>query len=176
MVWNVQKKLRDSKFNGSIVFSTTSEDFAIDAFKVRATDYLLKPYIYESIERTLDLLLKNNSNKLKSIEITSNYEKINIHLCDIYYIETTGRNTVIYTNDKQIKTIKTMQYFDDLLCSETNFYRCHRCCIVNFSHIIKCLDNCFEFDNNAQVFFKTRNKKETKNAFFEYQFNSLNNI
>ena len=170
------QKLRDKQFNGSIVFSTTSQDFAIDAFKVRATDYLVKPYKYEAVEKTLNFLLSHNLKKLKSIEINSNYEKRNICLCDIYYIETTGRNTVIYTKNEQIRTIKTMQYFDDLLCKEKNFYRCHRCCIVNFSHISKCLDNCFEFNNNAQVFFKTRNKKETKNAYYDYQFDSLNNM
>lgn len=170
------KKLRESGFEGSIVFTTTSEEFALDAFKVRASDYLVKPYQFEQFSATMDIVIGRLAAQLKQIEVNSNYEKRTVYLRDIYYIETIGRNTVIYTKDESFKTIRTLQNFTDILCSEKNFYRCHRCCIVNFNHIIKCNEDHFEFENGAKIFFKTRNKAETKNAYYNYHFSTLDNV
>lgn len=169
------KKIREVGFKGSIVFSTSSEEFALDAFKVRASDYLVKPYEYKQFSETMDIVMEKLAAQLKQIEVNSNYEKRTVYLRDIYYIETIGRNTVIHTKDESFKTIKTLQNFTDILCGEKNFYRCHRCCIVNFNHIIKCNEDHFEFENGDKIYFKTRNKAETKNAYYNYHFSTLNN-
>ena len=39
-----------------LVFITTSRDYAIDSYQVRAGGYLLKPFSYDDFEQTLLLL------------------------------------------------------------------------------------------------------------------------
>lgn len=170
------KNLRQLGFGGQIVFITTSNEFAVDAFRVHALDYIAKPFVFADFSESMDIIMSKNSKLLKHIEITSNYEKRIVCLKDIYSIQTEGRNTVVLTKDESLKTIKTLQYYTDLLNNEKNFYRCHRCCIVNFNHIIKCNDNNYEFDNGSKVYLKTRNKAEAKNAYYDFQFTSLDKI
>lgn len=145
------QKLRAMGCDSKIIFTTTSKDFALDAFKVHATDYMVKPYTYESFCETMNVIMKSVLENLKHIEITSNYEKHIIYLKDIYYIETQGRNTVLFTKGNKFCTIRTMQNFTDELCGEKNFFRCHRCCIVNFQHITGCQDDYYKFDNGSKV-------------------------
>lgn len=41
---DVARELRDHHSRAEIIFLTTSDEFAVEAFEVKATDYLLKPF------------------------------------------------------------------------------------------------------------------------------------
>lgn len=48
------KELRDGKNPAEIIFLTTSDDFAVDAFAVKATDYVVKPFTQRQFNRAMD--------------------------------------------------------------------------------------------------------------------------
>lgn len=50
----VAQELRKFSSSTEIIFLTTSDEFAMDAFAVKATDYLLKPFTQSQFNQAMD--------------------------------------------------------------------------------------------------------------------------
>ena len=83
------KKIKEYREDAVIIFTTTSKEFAIDAFGVRAYDYLLKPLekkqVFDCINRLLNELkfAQKTFCKIKTNDLTIT----SINIKDIAYIE-----------------------------------------------------------------------------------------
>lgn len=132
-----------------IIFTTAFNQYAINAFRLSAIDYLLKPIneqqLLESVEKikqqiqlktaqeqlkALSQNLKPNEKQVICIPIQNGYDYINIH--DIEYLEADGSYVHLFLMDKKQKTVsKNLKYFEQILESFTNFVRVHRSFIIN---------------------------------------------
>ena len=74
---NVAKELRAIGATAKIVFLTTSVEFALDSYSVKAADYLVKPVTYERMSAVLDELMEQLRAEPKSvlIKIAGGYRK-----------------------------------------------------------------------------------------------------
>ena len=125
-----------------IVFITAYKDYAVDAFEIKAFDYLLKPYSESRIKNLLKsliniknektILIKNNN--LKKITVNIDERLYVISLNDIDYIEASEKETLIFSNQKKYVSRIKISKWEDML-KENNFYRCHRSFIVNLDKI-----------------------------------------
>lgn len=70
------RMLRQFDENCILVFVTTSPDYALDGFKVRAMHYLVKPFSSVELERLLTEILERLPNNDQYIEIKSRGEDI----------------------------------------------------------------------------------------------------
>ena len=78
-----------------IIFITAYKDYAVDAFEVKAFDYLLKPYSEERIRNLLKSLVStksvdnilNRNTSLKKITINMDEKIYVLSLSDVDYIE-----------------------------------------------------------------------------------------
>ena len=134
-----------------IVFTTAFKDFAVDAFKVNALDYLLKPLTVSDVRDAVDRYEKNfietsggNSDSILDTENTSSSEKkliistkkgfevLNIN--EIIYCKAEESYTHFYTNDGAILSSKT---FRDSCVNlvEPTFIRVHKSYIVNVDYV-----------------------------------------
>ncbi len=127
-----------------IVFITAYKDYAVDAFEIKAFDYLLKPYSEDRIRKLLkSVTVPPTSNKVSGRN--SNLNKItlnidgNLHIIslnDIDFIEAFEKETYIFSKGKKyVSKIKISKW--EKLLSEYNFYRCHRSYIINLDKIIE---------------------------------------
>jgi two-component system, LytTR family, response regulator len=144
-----------TKRNFDIIFVTAYNQFAINAIKISAFDYLLKPIQEEelaiSINRfkekfetsknlnTIDKLEILNEN-LKSTHpkklIIQNHQGIYyFELETIFYLEASGMYTIVHSKEGQFVASKPLKDFESLLSS--NFFRIHRSYIVNCDYITK---------------------------------------
>ena len=125
-----------------IVFITAYKDYAVDAFEIKAFDYLLKPYSESRIKNLLKsliniknektILIKNNN--LKKITVNIDERLYVISLNDIDYIEASEKETLIFSNQKKyVSRIKISKW--KAMLKGNNFYRCHRSFIVNLDKI-----------------------------------------
>lgn len=147
--FDVLKALRD--FHPHIIFTTAFEKYAIQAFRVSAVDYLLKPLDGDELvaavrkyeERTpgirtnekLELLLSNlyHTNKRICVPVVNGIVILNVS--DIIYCEADSNYTTIFLNDQQKITVaKTLKEFDEML-NGFNFFRIHQSLLVNLSYI-----------------------------------------
>ncbi len=128
--------------NIKIVFITAYKDYAVDAFEIKAFDYLLKPYSENRIRSLLKSLvniktevtssIKNNN--LKKITVNIDEKLYVLSLDDIDYIEAAEKETLIFSNQKKyISKVKISKWEEMLLGN--NFYRCHRSFIINLDKI-----------------------------------------
>ena len=144
------EELVEENIQCQIVFTTASNQYAINAFRLSAIDYLLKPIseqqLLESVEKIRQhVLLKTAKEQLKAlsqnlkptekqvicIPIQNGYDYINIH--DIEYLEADGSYVHLFLKDKKQKTVsKNLKYFEQALDLFSNFVRVHRSFIINF--------------------------------------------
>jgi two-component system LytT family response regulator len=135
--------------NFSVIFTTAYNQYAIQAFKLSAIDYLLKPIEPEDLENAVERfikqeskqdfkLLKNNLNTGNSIKIalpTSNSIKF-VEIETILFIKGDGGYSNFYLNDgSTVMVSKTLKVYEDILKEQKNFFRCHKSFIVNILHI-----------------------------------------
>jgi two-component system LytT family response regulator len=146
---DILKKLENINFK--IIFTTAYNQYAINAFKFSAIDYLLKPIdpieLEEAIKRAiisienknehLELLnvLKNNiEKKEQKIVLKTTEQRYVIPTNDIIRLEEDGAYTLFITTNQKIIISKNLKYYQDLLT--TDFVRCHQSHLINTKHII----------------------------------------
>lgn len=139
-----------------IIFTTAYDHYAIKAFEVNATDYLLKPFSSERFEEALGkakvhFLNKTAENKvvqelirhtqgsneyLERIVVKDGSKITIIPIDSVKYIEAQDDYVMIHSTEGNLLKQKTMKYFEEHLSPE-DFLRVHRSYIVSISRIKK---------------------------------------
>ncbi len=96
-------RMREIKPDLAIVFITAHQEYSLDAFKLYAFDYILKPIdeervkiTFRHIQKMLKTSKKDNPNPQASIiSISSGNQRVFVKLSEIFYIEKTGRHTLV---------------------------------------------------------------------------------
>ena len=134
---------RKMHFEGKIVFITAYVEYAIEAIKKAAFDYLLKPVDPDELESLmLRLLAEQNDNgnqhevnpsrKLK-IPTRQGYSFVSIG--DIIYCEADGNYTYIFTSTKEnITSSVNLGKFEEEL-HEPHFFRINRSVLINTNYL-----------------------------------------
>jgi two-component system, LytTR family, response regulator LytT len=124
-----------------IVFLTAYDHFAIEAFKLRAFHYLLKPYDQEDLIEVFDTytnILKENELKGRQtkskLAIETENGFIYLQPKDIYFIEKQGREVIIHTKNGKINALFTLNELFEKL-QPFSFFRTHKSYLVNLEHI-----------------------------------------
>jgi len=135
----------------SIIFTTAHDDYAIEAFKVNAIDYLLKPVGADDIQIALDKVLHqsksvdeivdalhtafSNSAKKNRISIPTSQGLEFVEVSTIMRCEAEGNYSQLYFNNStKLLVSKTLKYIEDLIQSE-EFIRVHNSHLVNINFV-----------------------------------------
>ncbi len=140
--------------NFQIIFITAHNQFAVEAFKFSAVDYLLKPIQEELFVKAVDkagerlqlkqmqhieLMLENlNSRKENKRLVLRTLEQIHIvDIQDIIHLESDNTYTTFYlTNSEQILVSKGMKDYEEMLVNN-GFFKIHRSHIINLKLLRK---------------------------------------
>lgn len=145
----------EEEVNFEIVFITGYSEYAIQAFKLSAIDYLLKPINPDILQETVERIFKKEErNRLQNYKILQDNLKGNtdvndkcivvnltgitrfIKVKDILMLEADGSYCKIHlNNEEKITTSKNLKYFEEALSGMPNFFRSHKSNIVN----LKCV-------------------------------------
>jgi two-component system LytT family response regulator len=139
------EKLREIKPDIAIVFITAHQEYSLDAFTLYASDYILKPIDEERVKSTfrriskmLEVSKKSNTSsytETSRISINLGDERVFIKLNEIFYIERSGRHTLISCTSGKYKTRQTLQELEKHLGKM--FFRSHKSFIINTDRIEK---------------------------------------
>jgi two-component system, LytTR family, response regulator len=145
-----------SKRNFELIFTTAYNQYAINAIRYSALDYLVKPVDVQELKNAVERISQKASPVINNeqLEILAAYlskqkqgpEKIAvatssgleiIDINNIIYLEATGNYTNIYmTEAKPLLSSKTLKEFEDILPASL-FFRIHNASLVNVSFIKK---------------------------------------
>lgn len=152
--FDILKAFPNPKFK--VIFVTAFDNFAVQAFRFSAVDYLLKPInplnFQEAIKRAIEYdsasnqqielltLLHNLSSRSDANKRIVLRTSDDIHLIDISEIirvESDGAYSIfIIHGGKKITVSQHLKHYDEIL-SGYGFFRCHQSHIVNVSYIVR---------------------------------------
>ena len=171
------------KVNFEIIFTTAFNQYALDAFKVSAVDYLMKPIdetdLQKAVEKVktrldnkrsnrqisflLDYLHNNIETSEKVIALPSQTGLEFIELEQIIYCQSDSNYThLIFTNNKKMLVSKTLKDIEAML-PQKSFFRVHNSFIVNLKYIRRYLkaDGGYLIMSNDDKVKVSRTKKES---------------
>lgn len=141
----------ENAVNFNIIFTTAYNQYAIQAFKLSAIDYLLKPIDSHDLIQAYDLYEKNKSTKINYNEIKNNFksdlasQKLAISsmgsikyipLNEVVYIQADGSYSNIFLeNGQKLTASKSLKFFEDALSNQDVFMRCQKSNIINLSKV-----------------------------------------
>lgn len=171
---DVAKTIKDKRPHGVIVFTSTSKEFALNAFGIKAFNYLLKPLDITQLHSVLDDVLHLYKDKISNkISIkTADLSIISFDINEIKYIESINRRMIFYLNDgRKITSIALRSRFLDSIPFEYekhNFLNCHSAFIVNMNYINEIGSNCFILKDDTEVPIASRYYKNSKKNYIQY--------
>ena len=136
------KAIQKLKNVPKIVFATAYPQFGVEAFRLEALDYLLKPYdedqLAETVSRLVKLCLKLEENKpVKSagrLGVEVEGEILYIHPNDILYISREEKVSKIVTVEHEYEVKTTMKELEERL-HEYPFFRIHKSYLVHLGYV-----------------------------------------
>lgn len=130
----IAKDMRQLHPNCILVFTTTSMDHALDAFRVRALQYLVKPYTDEELAVLFDEIVGQLPSLDKYIDVNTVGGVVRLHFQEILYAEHYQHQIHIYTADgRTIVTRQTIREFTEKLNDE-RFFLCRRGIVINLEY------------------------------------------
>src|SRR6056297_777540 len=150
--FDLLKQIEDKTFQ--VIFITAYHEYAINAIKFSALDYILKPFDPEDIERAIDKASKAMENEKLQIKLKAfldNVENISkegkkivlntsesVHLVniqDIVRCQSDGNYSRFHLNGGKVLLVsKTLKHFDEML-TPFGFFRVHQSHLVNLDYL-----------------------------------------
>ena len=147
------------EFDFEVIFVTAYDEYTLNALRISALDYLLKPVDTELLKNALTRLRKkismreNSSQTKEQLELLGETLKeqhapkrlalatlqgiVFLKINEIIRVEALSNYSTFYLINKQkIMVSKTLKEFEPVLTMQ-NFFRVNRSCIVNTDYIIK---------------------------------------
>ncbi|HJA12840.1 MAG TPA: DNA-binding response regulator [Candidatus Mediterraneibacter merdipullorum] len=103
--------IRDKYPRCQIIFTTASQEHAVKAFKIRALDYLVKPYTYEELECALDRFEEVYDGFLHYIELKEGRQFLWCYrncMVNMDYITAVEDKDFVLTDGKRIPISRAM--------------------------------------------------------------------
>lgn len=139
----------EKEINFSIIFTTAYNEYAIQAFKLSALDYLLKPIVPEELTNAIARLERQKSIQFKALSENiqnENFDKIAVpsgsslillKISDILYIKGEGAYSEVLMTDKTKHLVsRNLKNFEEILLKDKRFLRTHKSYIVNFDEVV----------------------------------------
>jgi two-component system LytT family response regulator len=163
-----------------IIFTTAYDDFAVNAFKYAALDYLLKPidpielknalnrarkYFDQNIEyqKMLSKLEQYIHEQNKNIVLNTSQGKTLVKKDEIIRLEADGAYTVFVLKEKNLVVSRNLKYYEKIL-GDANFLRVHQSHLVNMLHMESVKrDGNMLLKNGDKIPISTRKKQEVLN-------------
>lgn len=167
----IAKQLREFDKDCMIAFSTTSTDYALEGFRVRATQYLVKPYTQKDIDDLLGEILPRLPKLDDSISLRVNGGDVQLCLNDMVYAEHFSHLIHVVTSfGRTLVTRQSMAAFMEPLKEDGRFFQCSRGVVVNMEHALDFDGTEFVLDNGDSIQVSREQRKAAQQAFMDFLF------
>ncbi|OJJ23930.1 DNA-binding response regulator [marine bacterium AO1-C] len=140
--------LRELNPSPQVIFTTSYSEFAVEAFNLEATDYLLKPIEFSRFLKAVNKVFKQLAlpvPPLPEVEQTTDHQEAFIYLKverqmqkiflkDIVFIESLRNHIRVKTIEREIVAYKSLSAIEETLPTK-KFLRVHRSFIVGLDFI-----------------------------------------
>lgn len=161
---NVGVRIRDELGDNTtqIVYISSNEQYAMELFKLRPMDFLIKPVDEKQLYKVMDVArnLIGDKNVYLSFKTGRDTKRVELNRIRCIYIE--GRKTVISMNDGSFEEFygKIDNVYEDV--KDRNFARVHKSFIVNCNYVDRVLANAVIMDDGREIPVSRNWKEEVR--------------
>ena len=131
------KEIRDYDKSAQIIYFTSSPEFALDSYSVKAANYILKPITKETLFSVLNDVLEEVEHKEEfSITVKDIQGIQKILLSNLVYAEAMGRKVLYHlASGRTVECSSRFSEVCDTLLEYHFFIKPHRSYVVNMNYI-----------------------------------------
>lgn len=162
--------LRKRNDECEIIFLTSSENHAIEAFSLNATHYLLKPYTQEHFESAMEKALAQLERRKSALfTLKSSLGIHKILFADFLYAETDMHMQNIHMVDGTVLSIRmTSNALHEMLSHDRRFYKCGSTYIINLEKIREVTVRTVVLDTKEHLHLQRRQYKTLIERYTQY--------
>lgn len=171
------RELRENDTAVPIIFLTSSREFAVESYEVKALQYLIKPVDAGKLCGILDeFLQKNNVSKnMFTAKTTDGFCRIT--MADVNYLEAQNKKVLVaLSNGKTLEIRELFSKCAEVFSSENGFFRCHRSYIVNLNCIRQFSKKDITIEVHTVIPISRNSFAAFKETYFNYMFEQTTEI
>lgn len=166
---DLAKKIRKKDPNSNIIFITSSKDFAIESYQVKAYYYLMKPFKPTDLTHLLSQLVQSIKDAdTKFITLSSKFGYYKINHKDILFIESFKRQITIHIKNEKSVTLNEKLDVVQQKLNDPRFLRCHKSYLVNMDFVTKLESRTFVFTDGSSAPIPKESLNVIKQKYFGY--------
>lgn len=168
---DIARRIRETDEDVTIIFCTTSNEFAAQSYEVEARYYLQKPITEEKVASMMKRVNFVRLEKNQAIVLPDGYRCI---LHRILYTNYMNHNVVYYIDGAEPHNVY-MSHADaeKLLLTHEEFCTINKGSIVNLGKVCRITKNSFEMKNGDELPISRRRYKEVADAYTTYKFKQM---
>lgn len=154
-----------------VIFLTSSREFAVDSYDVKAFHYLIKPVDPDKLFRVLSELpvVKKSSLPTFTAQTASGYCRIRMD--DVEFLEAQNKQVVVrLKNGTTIEIRERFSHCEEIFSPDPGFFKCHRSYIVNLNCVEEFTKNTITTNNQAVIPISRSSYAAFKEQYFSYMF------
>lgn len=165
------RELRQDHQTVPIIFLTSSREYAVDSYEVKAFHYLMKPIEAEPLFRVLDDFLSSTHSSPESFTAQTDTGFCRITLEDVEYLEAQNKRVLVsLSNDTILEIRELFSKCEEIFCLKKGFFKCHRSYIVNLNCVEQFTKTQISTKNGTNIPISRNNYAAFKEAYFSYMF------
>lgn len=170
---NLAEKIRTVNSGVGIVFISSSREFALEGYSVRAFAYLLKPLDENQLYSVLDKYLKQYTRAdVGVIQVRTEGVNVDVPLGKLIYVESNDKRLTFHMSDEtQIETYGKLDEYSVKLSGFDNFLRCHKSYLINMDYVEGVKGNGFLLKNEKVIPIPKDGASFKKKIYYDYVMN-----
>lgn len=166
------RELRREDSAVQLVFLTSSPEFAVESYDVKAKNYLLKPVSFEKMSNVLSECAEIIKTEAPNFLVKTGFGYQKLYFRDIEYAEAQNKRVTFYLRDgKTVESTEPLYYFEEKFSQNDGFFKCHRSYLIYMPNV--------DHFGNAEIITKSGRSvpiargfaKDFKEAYFTLMFN-----
>ena len=167
------RELRCADLTVPIIFLTSSREFAVDSYEVKAFNYLIKPVDAGKLSDVLNDFLKTLNLPKNTFTAQTSDDFLQIMISDVDYLEAQNKQVLFHMWDgRMIAVHERFSKCAEVFSPETGFCHCHRSYIVNLDKVKQFSKSEITTFNHAAIPISRNSYAAFKDTYFQHMFKS----
>lgn len=172
---DIAREIRKNDTQVKLLFLTSSVEYAVESYEVRASNYIVKPISAEKLCRIIAACISDIEQKEQAglILRTGSNQYMRVQYSRLMYGEAMRKTVDLHLSDQSVvSSVMTFTKLVSLLEGHVDFVKPHRSYIVNLHYIEHINKNEIIMTNGDRIPIPPKKYPEVSKLFFDFSFHS----